>query len=169
MPIIEKLANDKVISRSEAMQAGLVSYFTGEPCRRGHTSRRYVSTGNCISCLKANTEQRVKTSAAARRLRHTGGYLLVFEATGMTSPDMVKAAVDFMEASGFKLTRNLAFPNTPRISLAPAPPPGLPAGLMAVARDGSAQKVYPDLSELERMSPAEMKAYCEANGLEIPK
>jgi len=27
-------------------------YYTGEPCKYGHRSYRYVSTGNCVECLR---------------------------------------------------------------------------------------------------------------------
>ena len=42
---------DMVISREDAIALGFTTYRTGEPCRRGHTAWRYISTGNCIACL----------------------------------------------------------------------------------------------------------------------
>lgn len=48
---IWKLHPDMVISRSDATAMGLKAYRTGEPCRRGHKSWRYVSNGGCLECI----------------------------------------------------------------------------------------------------------------------
>lgn len=37
-------------TRDEARSLSAKYFFTGEPCSRGHISRRYVSTGNCATC-----------------------------------------------------------------------------------------------------------------------
>lgn len=37
--------------RSAAAARGDTMYVTNEPCKRGHTSPRYVSTGGCLECL----------------------------------------------------------------------------------------------------------------------
>lgn len=39
------------MDRSHAAALGLKRYDSDKPCRRGHTSERYVSTGGCIECL----------------------------------------------------------------------------------------------------------------------
>ena len=39
-----------IISRSDAIKQGLKHYYTGKPCKHGHHSNRYVSTGGCVSC-----------------------------------------------------------------------------------------------------------------------
>lgn len=41
----------QIISRQAAHAAGLLRFYTGVPCKRGHTAERYVSTGGCIMCL----------------------------------------------------------------------------------------------------------------------
>lgn len=43
---------DLVISREDARNFGFKVYRTGEACTKGHTGFRYVSTGNCIECIK---------------------------------------------------------------------------------------------------------------------
>lgn len=43
---------DAIMSREVAKALGFALYRTGEPCRRGHTGWRYVSTGNCLDCLR---------------------------------------------------------------------------------------------------------------------
>ena len=40
----------KIISRQEAIAKELKRYFTGKPCKWGHTSERVVVTGNCTGC-----------------------------------------------------------------------------------------------------------------------
>lgn len=44
----------KFITRPEAEDSGLMFYFTGDPCRYGHKSERYVSSGNCVECVRGN-------------------------------------------------------------------------------------------------------------------
>lgn len=39
-----------MISRQDARQAGLVRFFTGQQCKRGHIAERFVSDGTCVSC-----------------------------------------------------------------------------------------------------------------------
>ena len=43
-------APEMIISREDAIRAGLPAFRTGEPCKHGHRSWRYVSTRNCIEC-----------------------------------------------------------------------------------------------------------------------
>ncbi len=38
--------------RKEAQDAGEITYFTGKPCKNGHTSPRYVNSNVCSSCAK---------------------------------------------------------------------------------------------------------------------
>lgn len=39
-----------VISRKDAKDIGLVRYFTGKPCPKGHIAERFVSYGQCFDC-----------------------------------------------------------------------------------------------------------------------
>lgn len=45
---------DFIIGRDEARLLGFTLYRTGERCRRGHQAWRYVSTGNCIECMRGD-------------------------------------------------------------------------------------------------------------------
>lgn len=55
-----------IITRQAAYELGRTKFFTGIPCKRGHKSQRYVSTGNCIACMqnfsKRYNVERPKTS-----------------------------------------------------------------------------------------------------------
>lgn len=42
----------EVISRAAAHAAGRRFYFSGIPCKHGHTAPRYVSTNGCVDCLR---------------------------------------------------------------------------------------------------------------------
>jgi hypothetical protein len=41
-----------IISKVQAVALGLKVYRTGRECNRGHTGYRYVSTNNCITCMR---------------------------------------------------------------------------------------------------------------------
>ena len=53
----------KIILREEAKEQGLINYFTGKPCKRGHLSTRNVISKVCYECLKINQKKYQKTEA----------------------------------------------------------------------------------------------------------
>jgi len=50
--IMIKAQPDLILLKETAIALGMKVYRTGKPCRRGHSGYRYVSTNNCIDCLK---------------------------------------------------------------------------------------------------------------------
>lgn len=48
-----------IITRSEAIEQGLMHYFTGKPCVNGHISRRYISK-SCVECGKERSKIAMK-------------------------------------------------------------------------------------------------------------
>lgn len=50
--VSNKLILQEIINRKDALERGLVKYFTGKSCKKNHISLRYVSTGECVECLK---------------------------------------------------------------------------------------------------------------------
>ena len=46
-----------IVSRSEARRLGLTRYFTGKPCKHGHTSERLVSNLHCVECKSYHKRQ----------------------------------------------------------------------------------------------------------------
>jgi len=43
---------DMIITRNDAKLYGLKVYRTGKECKKGHKAFRYVTTGNCIDCIR---------------------------------------------------------------------------------------------------------------------
>ena len=40
-----------LFSRTDALDAGALRYYTGIPCGRGHDSERYTTNGQCVACV----------------------------------------------------------------------------------------------------------------------
>ena len=49
-----------IISNQEAKAQGLLRYFTGKPCARGHVSERLVSNWMCVSCNLYHVKKRYR-------------------------------------------------------------------------------------------------------------
>ena len=54
-------------SRGEAKIKGLTQYFTGVPCKNGHTTYRYTASGACSGCIRAANSKVVDESATEKR------------------------------------------------------------------------------------------------------
>ena len=52
----------QIISRKEALSAGLKSYFTGKPCKHGHLSNRKTSNHECCECSRARNRDWFKNN-----------------------------------------------------------------------------------------------------------
>lgn len=48
----------RIIDRDSAIEEGLVRFFTGVPCKHGHTSDRYTLSGGCVTCMALKVERR---------------------------------------------------------------------------------------------------------------
>lgn len=40
----------EVVSRKQAIEAGLIRYFTGGACKNGHVAERNTIRGSCVMC-----------------------------------------------------------------------------------------------------------------------
>jgi 5-methylcytosine-specific restriction endonuclease McrA len=58
-----------IIGRKAAKAAGLKTYFTGKPCKRGHIGPRYVSRGNCVQCDNRRNRESYRNNLEARKIR----------------------------------------------------------------------------------------------------
>jgi hypothetical protein len=41
----------EIVTRKQAVETGSKTYFTGIPCRNGHTAERYTKSGGCKECI----------------------------------------------------------------------------------------------------------------------
>ena len=52
----------ELLSRKQAVAAGLTKYFTGKPCKQGHLSERRVSGRCCVVCADKTAKQWAKSN-----------------------------------------------------------------------------------------------------------
>lgn len=52
----------KIITRKEAKDQGLINYFTGKPCKRGHITLRNVKSHLCIECRLISSQKWLKNN-----------------------------------------------------------------------------------------------------------
>ena len=57
----------EIVKRADAAKNGLTKYFTGEPCVNGHVAVRYVRSGACYECIRANVDRERERFDAARK------------------------------------------------------------------------------------------------------
>lgn len=58
-----------VISRKKAVTGGFKRYFTGKPCRRGHTAQRLVSTRQCLVCKRLDGQAFEAKNSESRKAK----------------------------------------------------------------------------------------------------
>lgn len=68
----------QIITRQEAMILGLMHYETGKPCRNGHLSYRYTTSGTCAACL-AETRSNQAASRPPRPRADNGPDIAAFK------------------------------------------------------------------------------------------
>ncbi len=60
----------EVLERSDAKAIGVSQYFTGKPCKSGHITYRYTSSGACFGCVTSGRNAvPAMTPEAVRELR----------------------------------------------------------------------------------------------------
>lgn len=47
-------------NRNLAFEQGEIFYSTGTPCKKGHLSPRYTSSGQCVTCTNMKATMRAK-------------------------------------------------------------------------------------------------------------
>ena len=55
------------ISRKAAKERGLIHYFTGQPCKHGHTSYRFARNGECKQCSLERVAEYYHANKEARQ------------------------------------------------------------------------------------------------------
>jgi len=54
------VSSAKPVGLDEAKRIGQHVYWTGDPCRNGHTTWRYVKSGQCRACTQERATSRKK-------------------------------------------------------------------------------------------------------------
>lgn len=64
-----------IVTRAEAIRAGVPRYFTGKPCKSGHIAERYTLKGSCVECHEGylRAERARYQAAQERRKQGLGG------------------------------------------------------------------------------------------------
>lgn len=57
----------KIISRKEAIDQGLSSYFTGKPCKNGHVSERNTLSCACKECVRFGVKKHINKIKKIRK------------------------------------------------------------------------------------------------------
>lgn len=89
----------EIIDRSTAIDLGLTRYFTGKPCKHGHTAQRKVGNGSCVECARLVT----------RRWRENGSKPKEsFNPKGKSLPeqDYLKECFDYIFSTGELIWRD---------------------------------------------------------------
>jgi hypothetical protein len=69
----------QIVTLKEAREKGFQYYFTGNPCKNGHVSQRYVSCRKCVTCqaeFVAQNEEKLKKQKKELYLRNREKILL---------------------------------------------------------------------------------------------
>lgn len=58
-----------IISRKDALQRGLIRYFTGKPCKHGHIAERNPSNKACLECARLKSREEYWSDPAKAQAR----------------------------------------------------------------------------------------------------
>ena len=59
-----------IVTRKQALAAGLTRYFTGKPCKRGHIADRLTSAEQCVECHRISQKNCDPEVRRANKKRH---------------------------------------------------------------------------------------------------
>jgi 5-methylcytosine-specific restriction endonuclease McrA len=55
-----------IVTRKEALAQGLIHYYSGVPCVRGHITVRFVNNGTCRECIRIRSVKELESNPARR-------------------------------------------------------------------------------------------------------
>ena len=58
----------QIITRKEAIEQGLSRYFTGKKCKNGHVHERYISTNQCVLCMRLYHVKKTRKGIAPTKM-----------------------------------------------------------------------------------------------------
>lgn len=90
----------RLVSRDEAVAAGLPRYSTGRPCLRGHIVERYTCNSRCVACGKdAETMQKRAAQSRSYRAADREAYLAKERERNKTRQDRKVHSKAFRESA----------------------------------------------------------------------
>lgn len=101
------------ISREDAHSQGLKRYYTGEPCKRGHTCERFTCNTGCVMCMNWASPKRKLAGPQGRNVGwpKVG---LVFRSSDLL-PEEAHAAFRYIEENGWHDAAVLAIRKDPTL------------------------------------------------------
>ena len=89
----------EIISRDSAIEQGLSYYFTGKMCKRGHTSKRHITSKCCTECLmefrikdRESNPEKYRAIGRAYYAKHKEDLLAAAKAVRLEYPDRHRSA-----------------------------------------------------------------------------
>lgn len=101
-----------LITRREAAERGLKHFYTGKPCKRGHDSPRFTTTGGCVKCGAFYTREYTKRYTKEAAANALGAFRYVLH------PDDHAAALAYCQALDMQRGR---MPQAPTQAAQPEP------------------------------------------------
>lgn len=84
-----------IIKRKNASIEGLKFFYSGKPCKNGHDSKRYTSTGGCVMCLEQNAADYTRQNRNAARARQSGHFVRELHPDDFLKLEAYAMALDF--------------------------------------------------------------------------
>jgi RecJ-like exonuclease len=69
------MAERPLVTRQQAIDAGLKRYYTGLPCKRGHVAERFTSTSGCLECVHPRPTGIRPVGSTHKKLAHAATLL----------------------------------------------------------------------------------------------
>ncbi len=63
------IQHKEIITRKQAIEKGLIRYFTGKPCPHGHIEERTTSSSQCLGCGRLNPTSKYKYPERYKKYR----------------------------------------------------------------------------------------------------
>lgn len=89
-----------IISRKDAKALGLLRYFTGKACARGHVAERATSSTVCLRCSSENAQRKYSRNMAHYREKSREGYRRARDKAGLV-PGRKKQTDDERRAADY--------------------------------------------------------------------
>lgn len=145
------------VNRKDAREAGDRFYLPGKPCRNGHSSPRYVSTGHCSACLAAARGADQEQHRQAMAARFAGDRLFTYR----LHADDHAAAQAFCQALDLQRGRTPQVPQA--VAATPAAPvaPVMPEWLQRLRAGEAASPPGVEQPQAARYVPSELARHTQ--------